>query len=373
MPGVVPVRFKVATFGQFLIRPASPSDHPPLFAMFSRNQFDVEGADSVSVFTAMLERIYAGADNRTPYQWVIERHGEVCGHYGAMPVDYWVAGRVETAGLASNLLIEHSVRSAGLFMRFQSHFLREYGAAGMAFMYGLVTRPKVLATHLRTGFRRIGRLPVYARPYRLQSLAGRYVHRPGLRRAVASAANLLNPLLRLPVALAPAGLTVRPLGSFGPEWQTSLERWTRSWDVTANRTMQIVNWRFFAIPGRTYRVYGALTPDGAPAGYVALRRMPMKGFDVLAIVDLFCDPERPAACKLLLLAAHREAVRASVDLAVCLINPHSPYRRWLRRFGFLPTPESFTLVVNTPQPPRVALTSDHFPRWHVTWFDNDFV
>ena len=101
--------------------------------------------------------------------------------------------------------------------------------------------------------------------------------------------------------------------------------------------------------------------------------MDMQGFDTLALVDLVFPPERPEVGHSLLAAAHRVAVAARVDMAVCMLNPHSPLLPALRRCGYLEAPEAFTLMVHVPPQSPARLDENLFRQWHLTWFDHDYV
>ena len=102
-------------------------------------------------------------------------------------------------------------------------------------------------------------------------------------------------------------------------------------------------------------------------------RMPMREFDTLAIVDLLFDHARPGIGHALIRHAHRLALAEGVDIAVMMLSEHSPFLRTMRLWGFLESPEQFTLVLHEPKNPPSALLGRPPQDWHVTWFDHDFV
>jgi hypothetical protein len=71
--------------------------------------------------------------------------------------------------------------------------------------------------------------------------------------------------------------------------------------------------------------------------------------------------------------AHQLAVAEGVDIAVTMLSEHSPLRPLLRRWGFVASPEQFTLVLHEPRATRQNLAARPPQDWHVTWFDHDFV
>jgi hypothetical protein len=93
----------------------------------------------------------------------------------------------------------------------------------------------------------------------------------------------------------------------------------------------------------------------------------------LAIVDLLYEVGRPAVGHALLRQVHAIARGEGVDLSVTMISNKSPYLPLLRKWGFLATPEKFTLITHEPKNGRHRLNDRPFSDWHVTWFDHDFV
>ena len=108
-------------------------------------------------------------------------------------------------------------------------------------------------------------------------------------------------------------------------------------------------------------------------GYVVLRFMRMFEFDVLAIVDILYPSERRDVGSALLSKIHDLALKTRADMAVCLLNPHSPFLPVLKRQGFLKTPEGFSLIVHEPEDGGVQFKPGSFKQWHPTWFDHDYV
>jgi hypothetical protein len=297
--------------------------------------------------------------------------GKVVAHEAIVPFAMACGEQELTAGLPCQLVVARALRGTPLFLQLELQLLREYRQAGIDFVCGPV-RDRVLRAHQALGFRAVGSLPVYARPYRLLKLARHYLG-SGARYA------LLSPLLRLaelPMRVGPPrrahGIEVVPLETFDSRTAAELEQICNRLGMHTRRTAAVLNWRFFQCPGRRYLLY--LARDAAQSlGYVALRRMPMHEFDALGIVDLVFPPDRPAVGRALLAAAHRQAVQMRVDMAVCMFNPHSPLLPALRWCGFLRTPEAFTIIVHQPKGAACPVDNETLKHWHYTWFEHDYV
>ena len=298
-----------------------------------------------------------------------DAEGRNIGHLALLPIDFVVDGEHVLACSACQLMVAESQRRTLLYPKLVKAFFETYTAQGCEFCYAEVTRPRVLAANLALGFRRIGRLPVYARPYRFDKLA-----RIGIGRLAA-----LRPVSWMAQRLARVGLPfagrcamVSETSRFPQDFATFLQSVRSQFKLAALRTVAILNWRFAANADRGYRIFLAYEED-RPAGYIVLRRMAMREFETLAVVDLLFDVGRPAVGHTLLRCAHRVALSEGVDIAVVMLNEFSPFRRILRLWGFLESPEQFTLILHEHKDTPHRLAARPAQDWHVTWFDHDFV
>jgi hypothetical protein len=296
--------------------------------------------------------------------------GENIGHLALLPIDFLVDGEPVLACSACQLMVAETQRRTLLYPSLVKAFFEAYPAHGCEFCYAEVTRPRVLAANVALGFRKITRLPVYARPYRFSKLAHRQF---GRYAAMLQPAFWLGQLAaRLGLPFAGRQCVVAQAPGIPEDFAPFLQAVSGQFKLAAMRTAPILNWRFAGNPDRGYRIFVA-REENRPAGYIVLRRMAMREFETLAVVDLLFDLERPDVGHALLRCVHRLAISEGVDIAVAMLSEHSPFRRILRLWGFVESPEQFTLVLHEPRNGRLKLAARPPQDWHVTWFDHDFV
>jgi hypothetical protein len=300
-----------------------------------------------------------------------DEHGTIVGHEGIMPFDLSVRGALVRGGITCNLIVAEALRATLLYPRLVSALLKGYPAAGFDAGYG-PTRPKMLRSLLAFGYRDLGPLPVYVRPYGFAAIAAHYVRSRALRAALAPPLWLARQVANRVGPRARAGITVEPVERFGEDARAPLAEALAPFPVHAVRTPEILNWRYFAAPHRRYAVYRA-SEGGRFAGYAALRRMPMLGFDSLAIVDVVFPPGRPEVGRALLARAHRDALAAGVTFVACLASGNPALTKLLRRAGFLRAPEGFSMIVHEPKGVPSRFPDGVLREWFVTWFDHDYV
>jgi hypothetical protein len=356
------------------IRQAEQDDIAAIHKLFEENAY-LEEKLTASEFQRLMRWLFLETPLPIHHQLVAVEGPKVVAHYGMVPFTFKRGNSVVNAGLGSTLLIDSHFRNGLLFFSLQSQFLRGFSALGIDFVYGLVTRPKVLETHLKTGYERIGLVPVYAKPFRTEKVLK--------RKLGASLGLLLGRAFDLVLkvgqrvhqrwrARKAKGISVDEVKSFPSELDELVRSVSSNFEIEAQRGVLNLNWRFTGLPHRGYRLFLAKDNQGI-AGYLVLRKMPMQEFDTVAVVDFLWTPGRTDVARALLAKVDQMAREWGSDLAATLLNPHSPFLNELRGQGFLKTPESFTLVVSQPRNKEGKLTPADFTGWHLSWFDHDTV
>jgi hypothetical protein len=355
---------------EFNIRSAQPGDVAGIAALQDDVEPDVRMAPEpycalwhwlCEANPVGIREAYVGAD----------AEGRIVAHEALVPFTIRNHDTTLIGGLPCQLVVQREFRRTALFPKLELQLLAEYPRSGVHFAYA-PARERVLKAHVALGFRELGRLPVYARPYRLGNLARHYLGAGWLYRLLAPAVKLAELPLRFRLPHRSLGVKVAPIAAYDDATGDALDAVCARLGACALRTARILNWRFFQAPDRHYQAFVARDAS-AILGHVVLRRMSMHGFDTLALVDLVFSPERPEVGRSLLAMAHRAALTAGVEMAVCMLNPHSPLLPALRRYGFMEAPESFTLIVHEPPQSSVGLDDEFYRRWHLTWFDHDYV
>jgi hypothetical protein len=299
-----------------------------------------------------------------------DAQGGNLGHIALAPFKFVIDGEIVKAGFSAQLMVAESQRRTLLYPTLIKDLLRTYAAHGCEFCYSEVTRSRVLAANTALGFKKGGNLGVYARPYRLEKIVRQKLG--GLTWLAKPAIAVGELIFRIGSPFSGGRIRVAEVADFAQDIEPFLLEMRDKFALAALRSREILNWRFAGNVDRNYQIVIA-RDGGVPVGYAVVRRMPMKSFDALGIVDILFDLERPAVGHALLRQIHRLAVLARVDLTAIMIGKESPYLGFLRRWGFLPTPETFTIILHEPRNSARRLQARSTADWHVTWFDHDFV
>ena len=289
-----------------------------------------------------------------------------------VPFRFLIDGESLLGGFVCQLMIDEDYRKELLFPKMELKILREYKNIGIDFAYGLGNRAEVVKAHLSLGFKKIGILAVYAKPYKLACIARRRIKSSILNAVIFPGLYIAEKLLGLKRTFNNGDLAVTDISRFNSSIDPFLSDVQRHFPYSALRNSTILNWRFKGSPDARYQIM-VTKENGIIIGYVVLRHMEMNNFDVLAIVDILFSPDRFDVGKSLLNAVHKNALQLNVEMSACLLNQHDPLSPVLKKCGYFKTPESFSFFVHEPKGTRPQFSEDSFDQCHLTWFDNDAV
>ncbi len=302
----------------------------------------------------------------------VNDENRIVAHYAIVPFKFITDSKILLGGFLCQLMINEKYRQELIFPRMEMKFLKEYNRLGYDFAFSLGNRAHVVKAHLSFGFTQIGDLPVYAKPYKLSKIAPHLMNSRILNILARPAFYAVEKILRLRSPSYAKNIEISQISGFDTDIDQFFSTVKKYFPYCAVRDSVTLNWRFADSHENKYRMLLA-REKGIIIGYAVLRRMTMKQFDVLAIVDILFSPERPDAGNALLKSVHEMAIELNVDMSSCMLNHHDPLCTSLQRSGYFKTPETFSLFVHEPGEKTPNFSKDSFDKWHLTWFDNDAV
>jgi hypothetical protein len=270
------------------------------------------------------------------------------------------------------LMVDDGYRDKLLFPKMLCKLLSQYQVLGFNFLYSLSNRKDVARAHEAFGFREVGLLPIYARPYKLKAVFENYIKSKTIRFLVKPFLNLTEKLLCIEKVNINK-VRIEYVQNFDTKIDHFINQLQSLMPTGINRNSEMMNWRTRNINGRKYDFILAKEQDNI-VGYTILRHMRMKQYSVLAIVDILYNPSRKDVEKVLMGAIHNQSIEKGVDLCTCLLNKSSPFKKNFSRFGYLKTPELISVFVHEPKNSNIGITSKaNFDKWHFSWIDHDSV
>jgi N-acetylglutamate synthase-like GNAT family acetyltransferase len=299
-----------------------------------------------------------------------DKEGKILAHYAIVPFRFLKGGESLIGGFVCQLMVDEDYRKEFIFPKMMFKMLREYKDLGIDFAFSLSSRADVVKAHEAFGFRRIGDLPVYAKPFKLTKIAPHLIQNNTIRFALKPFLSIAEQFLRIKRITAKGNLIVKDIPRFATDIDSFLEKIQYHFPYSILRNAKILNWRTVDFPTRKYRII-TVESDGMMAGYVIVRQMKIKEFNVLAVVDIMYSPAEPDTGIFLLKAVHVTAVNLKVDMTSCLLGQSDPFYPVLKKCGYIKTPESISLFVHEPKGSETGISKSSIDKWHITWLDHD--
>jgi len=285
-----------------------------------------------------------------------------------IPVAYW-----------TGLFIDPAHRKAVLYPRLLSAMFNGVRDAGLTTLYAAVRRRQVADAHLRVGFKKIGALPVLAKPLRPARFLVKYtkIFGNGLAGSCAQAVScppdaffawgmrLFRPRVQRPWLVREgtwSGSTVTGLAD--------LYELTRSGQTSQLWTADMLVARY-GNAQREYRVMEARRGSRVAAAVIVRIVDRRDAIRAAVIMDVLYEPEAVSAGRLVLDAVERLAFGAGCDIVLYLEGGSASANRLLRRRGYFASSERYSLLLWTD--PRA--NTPGFPMdphiWRFTFADHD--
>ena len=302
----------------------------------------------------------------------VNDQNRVVAHYAMVPFKFLKDEKLLMGGFVCQLMVDEDYRQEFIFPKMMLKMLKEYKDLGVDFAYSLSNRSEIVKAHQSFGFCKIGDSVVHAKPYNLIKIVQHLTKNRLLNIIMTPALFIAQKLLRLKRTAGKGNVVLREIYKFDSAIDRFLSEIQRHFPYGIQRDSAFLNWRTVDSGGRKYRIFIA-EEGGNITGYVILRAMKMKQFDILAIVDIMFSPERHDVGKALLDSVHEVALQLNVDISNCLLNPHDPLYPIIKKHGYFKTPESISLFTHEPKGAGHEFSENSFDKWHITWLDHDSV
>ena len=262
---------------------------------------------------------------------ILKDSGRVVGHLAAVPIDLNVGGVIRKLFFLVDSVVDPAHQGRGIHAVLTMTSSQKVCDAFVGFLGGLPNM-QAYGPNLKMGGTQIFTVPIY-----FKVLDWRAVVRTGLHsNFLARIAGFLSFQRTRPLEKS-TSFTLEEVRRFDDKLDEFWGRVGQRFGISAMRTSNLLNWRYFDRPDSIYTVF-SVSADERWLGYVVLRLLEKWGLRLGTVVDLFFDPECKAAGQLLLHCAEEHFRDNRADVMWSLFAGPPVYRKVLRQAGFFRTP-----------------------------------
>ncbi len=293
--------------------------------------------------------------------------GRVVGATAIFPRRFLVMGRPRTGGISADLAMDGTHRTLGPALKLQRAALPPTDRSPVDFCYGYPNR-NAEAVLKRLGYKVLGTNRRLVRVLKSRTFVDRRVTVPFTAAVIAGILDFSSRLFAKETRYRqPTGLQTEILAAFDERFDHLWQQASPRFSIIAERTMDVLNWRFTHCPYRDYRIFAlSRKSTGEILGYVV--------YDIransLSVADLFvADMDNYLD---VLLSEFLLAQRAAdVDSLAVTYFGNETLVRTLKAFGFVERESGGNIVVHTTPDSELSSALLDDSNWYLMDGDND--
>ena len=314
---------------------------------------------------------FADAPQQPPsYEYGAYDSGEMIGYYAAINYPYMMNSSKLSAGMVCDVMTGVKARGKGVFTKMGIFATDQLKASGVDFATGYPIRPEVIPGHVKAGWNKAFKLPLYIKflsvrhlfgkkgigwlswlgdlallainkPYKLCVLSGKYK----VRRYAGSELDQIDGL------------------------EGFLKNWVSQQRIALSKSVEFLKWRLGA-PNREYTILTARWGKEI-VGYAILRRIDKEGISCLGILD-FCTLEGFEDASTAMLAEMESyAKETGAEALLLMFSSHCRRKYRLHLKGFLRSPFTFWFIIKLLSSSLAEDIALDERNWHLGWIDSD--
>jgi GNAT superfamily N-acetyltransferase len=258
--------------------------------------------------------------------------GVLAGYWGRMPMRFYHRGLPVDTVFNQEALVDPAFRRQGI-----ARALMEASTADEELYLSLWHNAKIVSLLESAGWSSVGQYRTRKKLYRMERLLSWKLRSTALGRTVGTPLNLVLRGIRSR-RRSPTDVETESVNVFGPEVDAFFQEIVRDLPFIADRTSQVLNWRFGEVPHRNFR--RLVARDGSTGefrGYMVVEVTQLSDEELVRgdVVDFLVAPRDEAALGALLSEADRLFLREKVDFGVVL-QTLPLYHEVLTHEGFRP-------------------------------------
>lgn len=304
------------------------------------------------------------------YQYVAYENSNLLGYYAALPYTYKIGNRYYICGMVCDVMTHTAARGKGVFTKIGWFATEDLKKRGLGFTSGYPIRPEVIPGHLKVGWKKVLKMPMYIKVLGTKTLLPKKIHKLSF---------LLNPVIqaisKIPYLFARKYIVeISDTNIFKTNEQEInqfLLLWQSEQKNALNKTCSFLQWRTSAPTSQYYVFQAKCTRENKIVGMAIARPMNLKGVEVLAIIDIMILDTHYSSSISIINCISELAQSIKKDAIVCMAT-----KIWAKKYFFfrnllMPTPVIFTLILKKLN--EEISDSDLFneENWHLFWIDSD--
>lgn len=298
---------------------------------------------------------------------------ELIGKYVVIPQCIKVNQTIVSATLSLNTLTKKEYWGKGIFTGLANDVFEALRNNGVEFTYGFPNPNSYPGFINKLGFLEIGRVPLLLKPLDIRSLINAKISPK-----MGWVSQFFNFFFKVKSIKDEEKERIFEIGQDHLALFDDL--WTEvnhKYKVIGVRNSRYIQWRYFNIPLREYKIFGAKDSNGNLLGYIIGRCTMVANMKCGMVVDFLIKPQEVEEGKLLVKAILQYFLEQGMALAGSLMLKHTEEYTLLKKNGFIKCPkfleiQPFPVILREHRSPTDS-TLNNLDNWFLTMGDYDVI
>ncbi len=308
--------------------------------------------------------------NSYEFQCLIDE--KIVGYYAAIKQKYIFENSQLSVGLVCDVMTSKSVRGKGIFTKLGAYSTEELKQFGCDICIGFPIRPEVIPGHLKVGWKKIFKLPIYIYIIKFDSLFKskniyylsflfnflNYVH----KKVHTFLSFQKKTVLSVKMYNSKDLLNIKNLDAFYYNWKQEVP-------ISLNKNISFLKWRLSA-PKEEYFIFVLQNSENI-VGVLIARKLIKNNVPCMGILDLSILKQFHNKSSILINELIKFSTNSKCEMIIVMISNYWAKKYKLLSLGFLNSFSYFTFISKN-LTNRVKDTSIFDEsNWHMMWLNSD--
>ena len=305
------------------------------------------------------------------FEYSVSDDNKILGYYAAIPYKYKIEGKELVAGMVCDVMTHPDARGKGIFTKIGKYATDDLRKSGVNFSTGYPIRPEVIPGHIKVGWTKAFKLPIYILPIKSNSILKikkLAFLSPFVNLCLAIYQTTLKHLFPVHCTYNVKAYSVSEFLQLN-EYDQFFNEWSKDQKYYLIKDRFFLKWRLGA-NSSAYTIYCVHEKNTIKA--MAITKITtLEKVKTMAILDLMVPSSYYNLTSQLFMSLKANAIKNGAEIIATMIS-----KSWAKKYSilsscFLKTPLVFTFIT---KPFNIHVSETDFfdeKNWHLMWIDSD--
>lgn len=316
-----------------------------------------------------LWKFHTFPDSPSSYEYAAYHDDRMIGYYAAIPYRYIINGKEMTCAMVCDVMTHSSMRGKGIFTKIGRYSTDALKNRGLHFTSGYPIRPEVIPGHLKVGWEKLFRMPLYIKVLKVNAILAKV--------KLSSVSFLINPLIKISsiykLSCAASNVKCETYDANEIDKIVGYDDFFAKWSLNQRhyliKSSEFLKWRLSA-PEKNYKII-CVRKDKNIIVLSIIAFTDVKGVPSIGILDLMVLDGYYSFIKHLFKTLEELAVENNAEVIIGMFCKQWANKYKLLKYAMIKSNIFFTLILKQLDQEIDFTCLKDEKNWNLTWLDSD--